>query len=301
MQSQIEFVDSQTLEPNPEVSAGKVIVSSKGLPWDGIYIEKGENEGFTPNNVTVKQHYFAMNAGPAFTWEWKDGKTFKTHRYETGDLWVNPAGTPFSHRISGHNQFVLLTLDPTKMTELLADHPLIECQTFRRQHQSQDKHLQLLIQALLVEAEMGGPNGRLYAETISTAISTHFVNHYRNGSPLDVPRLHLKERRRLTHVIEYIEFNLTAEISLSDLALEAGLSKFHFSRLFKDVFGLTPHKYIQKRRIEKAARALQKGDLTVAQVAHQYGFSDQSHFTHVFRRLKGVTPKLFADQSFSMN
>ncbi|MEO0536935.1 MAG: AraC family transcriptional regulator [Cyanobacteria bacterium P01_A01_bin.123] len=293
MQSQINFVDSQTLTPNPNVTAGHVIVSSKDLAWDGIYIEKGENEGFTPDDITVTQHYFAMNTGPALAWEWKDGNRFRMHRYETGDLWVNPAGVPFSHRISGHNQFVLLTLDPSKILELLPDQPLLERQVFRRQHQAQDKHLQVLMQALLIEAEMGGPNGRLYADTLSTALATHFVNHYSIDSPVDFLNLHPIERQRLGSVLDYIEAHLTEDLSLADLALTAGLSKFHFSRLFKDVIGLTPHKYVLKRRIERATQVLKQGDLTIAQVAHTFGFTDQSHFTRVFKQVKGVTPKLF--------
>lgn len=293
MQSQINFVDSHTLTPRPDVKAGNILLSSKDLAWDGIYIEKGENEGFTPDNVTVTQHYFAMNAGPPLEWEWKDGKTFKTHRYETGDLWVNPAGIPFSHRIGGHNEFVLLTLAPRKITELLPERPLLERQVFRRQHQSKDKHLQALMQALLVEAQRSGPNGRLYADSLSTALAAHFVNHYCTDSPIYFPCLHPIDRQRLGCVIDYIEAHLTEDISLSDLALAAGLSKFHFSRLFKDAIGLTPHKYVLKRRIERAAPVLKQGDLTIAQIAYMFGFTDQSHFTRVFKQVKGVTPKLF--------
>ncbi|NEP19962.1 MAG: helix-turn-helix transcriptional regulator [Leptolyngbya sp. SIO4C1] len=296
MESQIEFVDSQTLTPNPEVTAGKVLVSSKDLQWDGIYLEKGENEGFTPDNVTVTQHYFAVNTGPALKWEWKDGKIFRTHRYETGDIWVNPAGIPFSHRIDGHNQFVLLTLDPSKLTELLPDRPLLDHQAFRRQHRAQDRHLQTLIQALLVEAEMGGPNGRLYADTLSTAIATHFVNHYSLEHPANFPHLHPTEQQRLRPVIDYIEAHLTDNLNLTDLALTAGLSKFHFSRLFRDAIGLTPHKYVMKRRIERAAHCLIQGDSEIVQVAHQFGFTDQAHFTRVFKQMKGTTPKRFIQQ-----
>jgi len=295
MQSQINFVDSHTLTPKPDITAGRILVSSKDLAWDGIYIEKGENEEFTPDDVTVAEHYFAMNIGPAFEWEWKDGKTFKTHRYETGDLWVNPAGVPFSHRIRGYNQFVLLTIEPQKVAELLPDQPLLEHQIFRRQHQAKDKHLQTLMQALLVEAEMGGNNGRLYVDTLSTALATHFVNHYSLNTPVNLLNLYPTERQRLGYVIDYIEAHLTADLSLSDLALEAGLSKFHFSRLFKAVIGLTPHKYVLKRRIEKATQFLKQGE-TIAQVAYLFGFTDQSHFTRVFKQFKGVTPKSFIKQ-----
>lgn len=293
MESQINFVDSQTLAPAADVTAGKVIVSSSDLAWEGIYLEKGENEGFTPDDVTVTQHYFAINTGPALEWEWKDGGTFKTHRYATGDIWVNPAGIPFSHRISGHNQFVLLTLEPSKIAELLPEHPLLERQVFRRQHQAQDRHLQTLIQALLIEAEMGGPNGRLYADTLATALATHFVNHYGIDSPVDLLNLPAIERQRLGQVIDYIEANLMEDLALSELALAAGLSKFHFSRLFKAAIGLTPHKYVLKRRVERAAHALKQGDLAIAQVAHRFGFTDQSHFTRVFKQVKGVTPKRY--------
>ena len=293
MDSQIEFVDSQTLTPNPEVTAGKILCSSQNLTWDGIYLEKGENDGFTPDDVTVTQHYFAMNTGPAFEWEWKDGRAFKTHRYETGDLWVNPAGIPFSHRIDGHNQFVLLTLEPEKITDWLPDQPLLDRQVFRRQHQAQDRHLQALIQALLIEVEMGGPNGRLYADTLATALATHFVNHYGIDNPIDFSSLqHTMERQRMGHVIDYVEAHLTDDISLADLALAAGLSKFHFSRLFKTALGLTPHKYVLKRRIERATQVLKKGE-AIATVSYQFGFTDQSHFTRVFKQVKGMTPKQF--------
>lgn len=292
MDSQIDFVDSQTLTPKPDITPGRILVSSKGLDWHGIHIEKGENDGFTPDDVTVTQHYFAMNTGPAMQWEWKDGSTFKTHCYETGELWVNPAGVPFSHRISGHNQFVLLTLEPQKLTDLMPEGSSSEYKVFRRQHRSRDKHLQMLIQALLIEAEMGGPNGQLYVDSLSTALSAHFVNHYSVEQPGNLVTPYTSERQRFENVIAYIEAHLTEDIGLSDLALQAGLSKFHFSRLFKQTVGLTPHKYVIKRRIEQAAQQLKQGQ-SITQVAHQFGFSDQSHFTRVFKQIKGSTPRQF--------
>lgn len=298
IKSQISFVDSQTLQPEPAVDPGRILVSSQDLPWEGLYLEKGENESFNPSNVTVAQHYFAMNVGQPFDWSWKDGSTFKTHRYEPGDLWVNPAGVPFSHRINTYNQFVLLTLDPANLTDLFPGQPLIEQQVFRRQHKAQDRHLQTLIQALLVEAESGGPNGRLYADTLSTALAVHFVNHYSTEISLDLPAKHTIERQRLAQVIDYIEAYLTEDLSLSDLALVSGFSKFHFSRLFKQAVGITPHRYLMKRRVERAAVALKKADLggnpgAIAQTAHDFGFADQSHFTRVFKQVKGETPRQF--------
>ncbi len=293
MDSQINFLDSQTLSSRPDVTPGKIIVSSKGLGWDGLYIEKGENEEFTPDNVTVSEHYFAMNIGAPHEWEWKDGDRFRKHCYQTGDLWINPAGVPFSHRISGYNQFLLLTINPEKLPELLPDQPLIERQSFRREHRAQDPHLKLLMQALLLEAETGGNNGRLYVDSLFTAIATHFVNHYSLEQTVDLAGLQSTERQRLRGVIDYIEAHLTADISLADLALEAGISKFHFTRLFKDVFGTTPYKYLVQRRIEKAVILLKKQRLDIAEVAYELGFTDQAHFTRTFKKYKGTTPRQF--------
>ncbi|NEO86793.1 MAG: helix-turn-helix transcriptional regulator [Spirulina sp. SIO3F2] len=293
MQSQINFVDSQTLQPNPEVNPGRILVSSQDLGWEGIHIEKGENDAFNPDDVTIPHHYFAMNVGPAFAWEWRDGQHFRRHRYEPGDLWVNPAGVPFSHRINTYNQFVLLTLDPTKVVEAFPEQPLIAQQAFRRSHRVRDRHLQTLIQALLVEAESGGSNGKLYADLLGTAVATHFVNHYGTEATLNLPPEQRLERQRLAQVIDYIEAHLTEDLSLQDLAIVSGLSKFHFSRLFKQAFGMTPHRYLMQRRVERAALVLKREDWAIAQVAQQFGFADQSHFTRVFKQMKGVTPRQF--------
>ena len=301
MQNQIRLPNNQILKPNYEVSTSRTLVSSKDLSWDGIHIEKGEKTTSHPDNLSVNQHFFVMSLGPSFEWECKDGKTFKTYRYNPGDIWVNPAGLAFSCRVNAYSQFVAVSLDPSKVVEALPEYPLIERQLFQRQYQAQDKHLQTLIQALLVEAESGGSNGKLYADTLSVALAVHFVNHYGIETSVDLPAGKRMERQRLAEVIDYVEQYLTEDLSLNDLALVSGLSKFHFLRLFKQAFGLTPHRYLMKRRVERAIIAmkeevLNKKSPAIAQIAHQFCFADQSHFTRSFRQVKGMTPKQFLQQ-----
>ncbi len=72
------------------------------------------------------------------------------------------------------------------------------------------------------------------------------------------------------------------------------LSPYHFARQFKAATGLPPHQYVIARRIERAQQFLQRGgDLSLAEVAAHAGFSDQSQFSHHFKRLVGVTPGQF--------
>jgi AraC family transcriptional regulator len=78
------------------------------------------------------------------------------------------------------------------------------------------------------------------------------------------------------------------------MAAAAHLSSYHFARQFKAATGLPPHQYVISRRVERAQRLLQPdGDLSLSEVAARVGFSDQSQFSHHFKRLVGVTPKQF--------
>jgi AraC family transcriptional regulator len=78
------------------------------------------------------------------------------------------------------------------------------------------------------------------------------------------------------------------------MAAVARLSPYYFARQFKRATGLPPHQYVIARRVERAQQLLQiDGDLSLAEIAACAGFSDQSQFSHHFKRLVGVTPGQF--------
>jgi AraC family transcriptional regulator len=78
------------------------------------------------------------------------------------------------------------------------------------------------------------------------------------------------------------------------MAAVARLSAYHFARQFKATTGLPPHQFVIARRVERARELLQGGtDLSLAEVAADAGFSDQSQFSRHFKRLVGVTPARF--------
>jgi len=94
-------------------------------------------------------------------------------------------------------------------------------------------------------------------------------------------------------VVEYIEEHLDGSPTLEQMAATAHLSVYHFARGFKVATGLPPHQYVIMRRVERAKRLLQGGDLSLAEVAADAGFTDQSKFSHHFRRIVGVSPRQF--------
>lgn len=82
-------------------------------------------------------------------------------------------------------------------------------------------------------------------------------------------------------------------LDLDALAGVAGLSKFHFQRLFKATYGLTPAAYLSRRRVERAQDLLRATNLTVTEVCHAVGFSSLGSFSSRFRALVGETPSEF--------
>jgi len=90
-------------------------------------------------------------------------------------------------------------------------------------------------------------------------------------------------------VLEYIEANFLDDIGLEDLALVAGVSKYHIIKLFKAKLSLTPHQYIMRLRVNEAVKLIAK-DMPLSLVAMHCGFSDQSHFIKEFKAIYGFTP-----------
>ena len=93
-------------------------------------------------------------------------------------------------------------------------------------------------------------------------------------------------------VTDYVEEHLADNVLLSQLAEVARLSPFHFSRAFKQSFGLPPLRYVTSRRIERA-KTLLAGEGSITQVGLAVGFGETSSFTTAFRRHTGVTPTVF--------
>jgi AraC-like DNA-binding protein len=97
------------------------------------------------------------------------------------------------------------------------------------------------------------------------------------------------ERSAVRRAREYIDAHYDADVSLSELAAIVHLSPFHFARAFQKEVGLPPHAYLETVRITHGRELLFRG-VAIADVAAAVGYGDQSHFTHRFKRLLGMTP-----------
>jgi len=101
--------------------------------------------------------------------------------------------------------------------------------------------------------------------------------------------------RRLQRVLSHIRENIGRDLSVTELAQVVGMSQYYFSKLFKMSTGTTPHQYVMRQRVERAQELLRESPMPLSEVATQVGFETQSHFTSVFRKLVGATPKHYRE------
>jgi AraC family transcriptional regulator len=107
------------------------------------------------------------------------------------------------------------------------------------------------------------------------------------------PPLRSRDRRRAVEAALRIEATCDQPIDLARAAKDAGLSPFHFLRLFAQVLGVTPHQYLVRSRLRRAARLLADDARPITDVAFDVGFGDLSNFVRTFHRAAGVSPRRF--------
>jgi AraC-like DNA-binding protein len=102
--------------------------------------------------------------------------------------------------------------------------------------------------------------------------------------------------KRIVQAKLYIDANFSAPIELREIAGAACFSRFHFIRLFRSLYGRTPHQYLVSVRL-RAAAALLAGDHPVQEVCYAVGFESPTTFAALFRRYAGVTPSAYRDRA----
>jgi AraC-like DNA-binding protein len=113
------------------------------------------------------------------------------------------------------------------------------------------------------------------------------------GKSQQLRRASPRDRRRAVESALWLDANAHEPVDLESAARRAGLSPYHFLRLFAGIVGVTPHQYLLRSRLRRAARALAEDDRPVGDIALDVGFADLSNFVRTFHRAAGVSPRGF--------
>jgi AraC-like DNA-binding protein len=136
-------------------------------------------------------------------------------------------------------------------------------------------------------------------DEVGQAFASRFVEVV-SGRPREPVRTAARDRRRAVETALWIDAHSHRQIDLEHAAAQAGISPFHFLRLFSSVLGVTPHQYLVRSRLHHAARLLADDDTSITDVAYDVGFGDLSNFVRTFHRAAGVSPRRFREASRGM-
>ncbi|GLY40185.1 AraC family transcriptional regulator [Amycolatopsis sp. NBRC 101858] len=149
----------------------------------------------------------------------------------------------------------------------------------------EDPVLASVVDALKAAALAGADE--LYAESAATFLAVHLLTrHAEAPRPREPGRDELRTRR----AVRFIRENHHLPLTLGEMAAAAELSPFHFLRVFKAATGQTPYRFLTRVRVERACRHLERGDLSVTEIAQACGFATPSRFASAFRTQIGLSP-----------
>lgn len=237
----------------------------------------------------TSKHHICMHVGaPVATRRSLDGRTQRRVQL-AGDFDIVPCGMAGRWRNEAAFELLLVEIDPEMVRLLLDD--FAGASEILPGLRLRDPHLYQLTLALRADAREPGPLGRLYSESLMTALLARLL--------MLQGRSHGEDRRRTARftpaqqqrIVEFIEENIAAPLTLPDLAELTGYGLSRFKTLFGNSFGIPPHAYVLQRRVERARELIQAGALPLSQVALETGFAHQSHMASALRRYIGVPPR----------
>ena len=272
------------------------ILSSVKAGWDSMLVEywqlpAHEIPAQTPSEYIINLH-LQRPARLELMW---DGHLV-SKRFTYGEITILPPGLPCSGVCFEACEFLVLRLQPALITHVAQEsgyRSQLEIAPSLGVISPQIQHIGL---ALKAELEYGCLSGRLYGESLATALSSYLVHRYSNSNQRVQDCADGLPKYKLWNTLEYINDHLERDLTVAELAGVAQMSTYHFARLFKQSTGFTPHQYVVNCRIERAKTLLKERKLSIAEICDCVGFQSPSHFTALFRKHMTMTPKAYRDQ-----
>lgn len=238
-------------------------------------------------------HFVCLHLSEPAPFAWRSQGKQGNKIIGSGSIILVTRGTEDSVSFPKPVKRILVNLEPSLLQQAMPENDTGRDVELIDQWGGQDPQVEHVLRALEADLEAGLPGGRLFGESLLCALAVHLQRRYGVAPQRGAKPGNGLPRARLNRVIEYIEANLDREIALSALAQTAGLSPHYFCELFKQSIHVSPYQYVLRRRIDHAWKLLQEPGVTVFEAALRSGFSEQSQFTKIFRRIVGVTPSSY--------
>lgn len=260
--------------------------------WDRVVLKGYDYPDLDVAIPTMRDYMIVVYEGEAAQMGRRDGGPWRYDTVERGVVSLLTRAEQSQWSWDRPIQVTHLYLSHAAITEVageIYERDIAEVEVADRVR-AEDRILPAIAQTLKRELIAGEVGGRLMAEMLSTQACLYVLRNYAQTlfrEPLSSGRFSCAQRRLL---MQYLEDNISHDVTLKEMASVTRLSAFHFLRKFQNEFGFPPHQYLMRERVKLAMRLLARTELPLKEVAARAGFSDQSHMTRLFRRFNGATP-----------
>lgn len=273
------------------------IVTSHRSDWNSLHLEHHLLPETDTGEHHLAQHCICIALNTFVCDRWLDHRFYQDF-CNKGTIAVIPANV--SHRAASLNHqidFITLSLGQHLLNQVAQDwaspdvfHPIPHTAHL------EDPLIMGIGLALKAEMESGYLGGRLYEESLATAAATHLLRRYCDRKPKIKSYSNGLPSGKLRSALDYIQDNLSTNLSLEAIANHVGMSQYYFCSLFKQSVGTSPWQYVIEQRILKAKQLLRISEISLSEIALLCGFANQNHLSRHFRKLVGTTPKAYRRQ-----
>ena len=290
--------ETTSAEALDRYAVGRKIAAGKGPAWREVQLSvlslPAVAETFTMPAVTEPLIVWTTS-GEAETQERENNGPWLTSRIKRGSMFLTAAGAPYDFR------YRTLTPEPYEVVLVLLGMPLFN-EALQEVFGANAAHARLrdvsgfedpllvpFLQQLREEAArpVASP---LFVRGIAQAIAIHLARNYTALNETARSESSALPGFKLRRITDWMAEHLAEEFRLPRLAEQAGMSEFHFNRLFRRATGVPPSQYQIRLRMDASRRLLRETKKSVITIANEVGYANPSHFAQLFRKETGLSP-----------
>ena len=241
--------------------------------------------------VEPMAHHVVMTyTGSMQRLERRSGRSVAIGTARSGVLTIIPAGSSARWDIPGLVNVVQLYLPHTTLERVAGEANTTAPGDLLERTGHPDPITSRLLMSAADVLDGREPLDALFRQQVTELLATRLLAAHAGLPTTFQPAVGGLSPKALRRAIERLRSDSDADVSLAALASDAGLSRFHFCRAFKESTGLSPHAWLRQHRLEQAMNMLRDTDASVVSVAAALGYASQTAFAAAFRKLTGETP-----------
>ncbi|MDN4984099.1 AraC family transcriptional regulator [Bradyrhizobium arachidis] len=222
--------------------------------------------------------------------ERRNGKSLAIGTARSGVVTIIPAGSSSRWDIPGFVDVIQLYLPQAALARIASEASMPAPGDLLERTGHPDPVVSGLLMSAADVLEGNAALDHLFRQQLTDVLATRILAEHTGQSSTFELVVGGLSPHALRRAIERLRSDCDTDVSLAVLASDAGLSRFHFCRAFKESTGLSPHAWLRQQRLDQAMNMLRDSDASIAAIAAQLGYASQTAFAAAFKKLTGETP-----------